>query len=223
MSGYITPTSAPQTLAANSTITFTGTYVEEAADTGTIAIDQTPDDLAGAGWSLSGPQNETGSGDATLADMPVGDYTLTWDEVDGHTTPSADTQTLATDGTITFSGTYEETTGPVGDFVTIPSGQFEMGSPDTEPGHQSDEEPQHTVTLTTPFEMQSTEVTNAQYAALAQWALDHDPPLVTATTGSLRDALGAETEELLDLNDSDCEISYSDSVFTVDSGQEDHR
>jgi formylglycine-generating enzyme required for sulfatase activity len=47
-------------------------------------------------------------------------------------------------------------------FVLIPAGIFIMGSPLSEPGRDSDEG-QHEVTLTRPFYMQTTEVTQAQW------------------------------------------------------------
>lgn len=214
---FVTPASDTQTLAAAATVTFGGIYIEA----GTIEIDQTPDVLDGAGWTLTGPQEETGAGDLILPGMPVGEYTLTWVDVSGYNTPSSAPQILAADGAITFSGAYEEESGLPDGFVLIPAGTFTMGSPAVEPGRSSDEV-QHTVALTTPFYMSITEVTNAQYAALAQWALDHDPPLVTATSSSLQDALDGSTQELLDLDDEDCDISFSGGVFTVDTGKEDH-
>jgi len=73
---------------------------------GTIIINQTPDILADSGWTLAGPQDETGSGDITLTEMPVGDYTLIWDDVSGYTTPTSAPQTLTGVGTITFVGEY---------------------------------------------------------------------------------------------------------------------
>ena len=165
VSGYITPSSDTQTLATDGTITFSGTYVEDSADTGTIVIDQTPNALVGAGWTLTGPQTESGSGDATLADMPVGQYTLTWAAVSGYITPSSDTQTLAADGTLTFSGTYVTDPGPTTGFVQIPAGTFQMGSPTDEPG-RSPNETLHTVTLTQGFYMSRTEVTEEWWDAV---------------------------------------------------------
>jgi formylglycine-generating enzyme required for sulfatase activity len=94
-----------------------------------------------------------------------------------------------------------------------------MGSPTSEYGRGSGET-QHTVTLTRSFWMQATEVTNAQYAELAQWALDQGH--CTATASSLRDALVGSTAELLDLDSSYCEISSSGGMLTVDAGKEDH-
>ena len=105
-------------------------------------------------------------------------------------------------------------------FVAIQADTFTMGSPAGEIDRGGDET-LHKVTLTNPFYMFATEVTNQQYAELAQWAYDQDPPLVTATTSSLIDALDGSAEELLDLN-GDCEISFDGSMFVVDSGKEDH-
>ena len=50
-------------------------------------------------------------------------------------------------------------------FVYIPPGTFTMGSPEREPGRDKDEK-QHQVTLTKGFYMQTTEVTQKQWAAL---------------------------------------------------------
>jgi len=47
-------------------------------------------------------------------------------------------------------------------FVLIPAGTFLMGSPETEVGHEV-EERQYKVTITKPFYLQVTEVTNGQY------------------------------------------------------------
>jgi formylglycine-generating enzyme len=50
--------------------------------------------------------------------------------------------------------------------VSIPAGTFMMSSPSSEPGHQGDETPQHSVTLTTGFKMSKYEVTQKQYRAV---------------------------------------------------------
>ena len=50
-------------------------------------------------------------------------------------------------------------------FVLIPAGTFTMGSPEDEEG-RDDDETQHEVTITKPFYMQTTEVTNGQYRRL---------------------------------------------------------
>ena len=50
-------------------------------------------------------------------------------------------------------------------FILLPAGTFTMGSPKDEPGRDGDET-QHQVTLTQPFYMQQTEVTQAQWEAV---------------------------------------------------------
>jgi formylglycine-generating enzyme required for sulfatase activity len=55
-------------------------------------------------------------------------------------------------------------------FVLIPEGKFEMGSPKTERGRSRDER-QHEVTITKPYYMQVTEVTNGEYR---RYRRDHD-------------------------------------------------
>jgi formylglycine-generating enzyme required for sulfatase activity len=52
-----------------------------------------------------------------------------------------------------------------GTWVTIPAGTFMMGSPDTEPCREGSED-LHQVTLTHKFEIQTTEVTQAQFKAV---------------------------------------------------------
>jgi len=51
-------------------------------------------------------------------------------------------------------------------FVRIPAGKFLMGSPETEAGRVDNEGPQHTVTISRPFYLGVTEVTQAQYEAV---------------------------------------------------------
>ena len=51
-------------------------------------------------------------------------------------------------------------------FVAIAAGTFTMGSPDNEADRGSDEGPQHQVTLTKGFYMQTTEVTQGQWEAV---------------------------------------------------------
>ncbi len=180
---------------------------------GTIIIALSPDSIH-ASWTLIGPSGYSASanGDTSLSGLAVGEYTATWDGVGGWTSPPRDTRTLTKDVTITFSGTY-------GQLVQIPSGIFTMGSPPDEPGRWIVEN-LHTVTLTTPFLMMSTEVTNQQYTELAQWA--YDQGRCTATSASVRDALDGSTEILLDLDDPICEISFAGGRFTVDAGREHH-
>lgn len=51
-------------------------------------------------------------------------------------------------------------------FALIPAGSFLMGSPEEEPGRTADEGPRHHVTLTRPFYLGVTEVTQGQWRAV---------------------------------------------------------
>ena len=111
-------------------------------------------------------------------------------------------------------------TGVTGEMVLIPAGSFSMGAPEDELGFLG-EENQHAVTLTNDFYMFSTEVTNQQYADLAQWALGNGYCSVVGTI--IQDNLDGSTKELLVMDeDKDCEISFNGSDFVVDSGMENH-
>ncbi|MCB1151769.1 hypothetical protein KDK88_09475, partial [bacterium] len=79
---WTTPTTPPMTLTPNGTITFTGRYIG-----GTLNVDTEPDALSGM-WTVVGShETRTGSGDATLLDLPPTDYTVTWDSIPGWFTP----------------------------------------------------------------------------------------------------------------------------------------
>jgi len=107
-----------------------------------------------------------------------------------------------------------------GELVLIEADSFTMGSDENEPGHLGDES-SHPVTLTNDYYMFSTEVTNKQYADLAQWALENDYCTVTGTR--LYDKMDNSTVLLLDMDDDeDCEISFINSRFVVDSTMENH-
>ncbi len=190
------------------------------AETGTIEIDATPDAI-NAPWTLTGPSSysTSGTGDQTLASLNTGSYTLTWGPMAGWMAPANDTQTLAADATLTFSGTYVVDPGPGAGFARVPAGTFIMGSPDTELDHRY-EEAQHSVTLTTPFHLATLEVTNQQYVDLAQWAFGLG--YCTATDVEVTDALDESTEVLLGLDDPDGKITFNAGTFTVVAGWENY-
>ena len=52
------------------------------------------------------------------------------------------------------------------DMALIPAGEFLMGSPPSEIGHQSTEEPQHVVTISRPFYLGKYELTEAQWISI---------------------------------------------------------
>ena len=124
ISGWTPPLSQVVTLSANATNTATGTYV---AETGSLQISIVPSGAvsAGAQWQLDGgaPQN---SG-ITLANVPVGNHTVSFTPVSGWTTPSSQSITVNDSATASSSGTYVQQVGSLQ--VTIaPAGAVSAGA-----------------------------------------------------------------------------------------------
>ena len=101
--------------------------------------------------------------------------------------------------------------------VSLPGGTFTMG--DIWDAGSSDELPLHEVTLSS-FEISATEITNGQYAAYLTDAVAAGS--VTATSSSVTGTWEGNSYEFLDLDDNDCQISYSEGQFTVDSAKDNH-
>ncbi len=91
---------------------------------------------------------------------------------------------------------------------------FSMGSTAS-----SDEQPIRTVTLTRPYHINTYEVTNDQFAAVMNAALDRG--WVTASTSTVRNVSGNQ-QELLDVDSSYCRIDYTGGELVVNSGYGDH-
>jgi formylglycine-generating enzyme required for sulfatase activity len=92
--------------------------------------------------------------------------------------------------------------------VMVPDGSFVMGDGVATCGID-----ERTVTLTRAFHLGQHEVTNQEYVDALQWA--YDQGYVTATSASVADNLDGSTEELVDLDDPDCEIAFGGGVFSV--------
>lgn len=77
---------------------------------GTLVIDVQPD-AAAAAWHLAGPGGATrdGTGDAALADVPTGSWTVTWGTAVGYDTPPVATLSLGEGQSLTFTGAYAVT------------------------------------------------------------------------------------------------------------------
>jgi sulfatase modifying factor 1 len=94
------------------------------------------------------------------------------------------------------------------EMIVVPAGTFTMGDGETNCGIDERE-----VTLTRDFYLGQHEVTNQEYMEALQWA--YDQGYVTATTSSVMDAMDGSALELIDLDDPDCEVSFSDGVFAL--------
>jgi formylglycine-generating enzyme required for sulfatase activity len=96
---------------------------------------------------------------------------------------------------------------PAGEaMVRVPAGSFMMGDGGAWCGSDERE-----VTLTTDFLLAPFEVTNREYRDLLQWAYDRG--YVWADSATVRDALDGCDEELVDLDDEDCEITFDGALF----------
>ncbi|NCD33989.1 MAG: hypothetical protein EOL87_11325 [Spartobacteria bacterium] len=109
----------------------------------------------------------------------------------------ADFAALATP--VTVVADVNTNLAPVG-MAAIPGGTFVMGGE----GYT-----EHNVTLS-PFYMDKTEVTNDEMIRVMQWAYNNGKLYVTTST--VKNNSGNQ-QELLDLNDSDCRITWDGSSF----------
>lgn len=182
------------------------------APSSTVIIEVHPDNVAGP-WRLIGPGGSTqmGEGNATLSDLKPGDYAVVWGAVGGWITPVAGALGVAADDTVTFMGTYAPFTVPAEMFVHVPAGTYQMGSPTDELGRAADER-RHQVTLTHAFYAQITEVTNRQYADLAQWAYEEGYVAVSGVT--LTDRVGGGSFYLKQLGSLE-EIAFDRGAFST--------
>jgi formylglycine-generating enzyme required for sulfatase activity len=205
-SGWTTPSQELRPLTAEAEETIVGTYdVKE----GMITINPEPDSV-NAPWQITGPGGffRASRGDAVLTRLPIGNYTLTWGEVDGRVWPSPPTPTvtIVANADLILTGQYVVQEG----FVFIPDGIFVMGSPVGESGRDRNET-QHEVTLNHGFYLQTTEVTNQKYVEMLQWAYENH--FVTATSASVRDNLDGSIQKLLDMA-SPCEFQFAGGIFS---------
>lgn len=79
-----------------------------------------------APFSLTGPQNKTGTTPVTFTGMPAGTYVATPLDVTGYTKPAPQTLTLAANGTISFSFNYAQIFTPI-TFSTTSLGPYTLG------------------------------------------------------------------------------------------------
>ena len=99
------------------------------------------------------------------------------------------------------------------DMITTPSGNFEMGVTN----EYSDQIPVHNVHLTHQFYMSKFEVTNQEYCDMLNYANIQGLILPSTTTVSNNNS---NSQELLDLDDIGCKISYIENRFEVNTGYE---
>lgn len=127
-------------------------------------------------------------------------------ETEGEQAEGEPTEGEHPEGETPFEGEVEVTPG---EMVYVAAGTFEMGDPWDE--GDSDEVPVHDVTLSA-YEIGKYEVTNQEYADILNWG-NSQGYLTTAST-TTADAYGVQ---LLEVDDEDCQITWSGSAFVVDT------
>jgi hypothetical protein len=113
--GFVTPPQSTGDLAGNATLTLNADYQPVSGGAGEIDIMVEPQGLH-APWQLQLSDGSTwsGYGTLTLPTMPVGDYTVTWGDVNGYASPEPESASLAHGERLVFRATYEDLPDPVG-------------------------------------------------------------------------------------------------------------
>jgi formylglycine-generating enzyme required for sulfatase activity len=102
--------------------------------------------------------------------------------------------------------------------IKIHAGEFTMGDGESQCGLY-----QRSVTLTEDFYLGRTEITNAQYIEMLQWALDeNDPPLIEVTSENMVRSKMGSTRYLLDLGNSWNSIRFRSGWFRIPDDYRDH-
>ena len=99
------------------------------------------------------------------------------------------------------------------DFVKIEPGEFLMGSPDDEPGRQSNET-LHKVKITKPYYLGVSEVTIAEWNRLQPKALQKDDPFFL--TNSMKGVINRLKKEFPEEMKDELELNSDERVFTVE-------
>ncbi len=100
-------------------------FVSAGSGTGTVHVDVTPD--AGAWTVIDGAGGDhSGTGDATLTDIPVGTIQIAYDPLVGYRPPPDSSQTLTMGGVITFAGIYTYA-APIA-VITSPADHYDLAS-----------------------------------------------------------------------------------------------
>ena len=107
VTGWVTPPDQTVTVTAGDTATGSGTYIEDDDENGAIRVTIEPQGArnAGAQWSVDGGTTWHTSGDA-VSELAPGDYTVSFSDVTGWTTPDVVTVTIAEGEVTNASGTY---------------------------------------------------------------------------------------------------------------------
>ena len=103
ISGYVTPSSSNQTLAAGASLSFIANYLPTTGGGSIFVVSNRPE----ASFAIAGPLAYIGAGSISLLQhMPPGTYTTTYGNVAGYFKPPDQTFVVNNGGTTTFLGNY---------------------------------------------------------------------------------------------------------------------
>jgi spore germination protein YaaH len=123
IAGYVTPAATSVVVSAGATNVFTATY---ASASGSLTVTLQPSTAVAEGrWSIDGGAIWRTSG-STLSGLSNGTYTLTFKDVDSHTTPVDQSVTLS-GGAVSRTGTYVALVGDLTVTLTPGGGRGERG------------------------------------------------------------------------------------------------
>lgn len=141
---------------------------------------------------------------------------------DGAFSLSLDDSTGFLNGTFEAQlGTWSQAESLHEGFATIPAGSFQMGDAFGEGWSGETDGDGNTVSVyVSEFAMQTTEVTNAQMAEVMNWA--YGQGLITASAVTISNTEGSYVKELLHINSSSTQLSWTGSTLVVDVGKENY-
>jgi len=142
-----------------------------------------------------------------------GNYTVTPSKSGYYFTPQKENVTILNADQSDVNFTAVSSGGLTNDMCYIPAGTFSMG--DHHDAGASNERPVHDIYIDA-FYMDKYEVSNEKMREVMQWAYDNGK--ITSTVATITNLEGNQ-QELLDLDDSDCQISFFGGTFSVDTGK----
>ncbi|MDQ8205670.1 SUMF1/EgtB/PvdO family nonheme iron enzyme [Pelagicoccus sp. SDUM812003] len=182
---------------------------EDGNGSATVALDgsQSKDpDGSIVSWKWSWPGGAASGARVEVA-MPVGVNEVTLSVTDDESNQSSDTITVIV---------YEYVPPQIGQ-VVVPAGSFVMGSPSTEIGRVGGRvETQHQVTLTRDVSIGRTEVTNAEFVEVYNWALMNG--LLLVAPGGVANAEG-DSQTLMRFEDTNGQVYPGPTGFEYAVGK----
>jgi hypothetical protein len=108
ISGWDAPSNKTVTINSNQTTSTTGTYTQQAQQTGSLKVILSPNDVinAGAQWNVDdGDWKNSGT---TVSGLSIGNHTVSFKDISGWSAPSNETVSISPNQILNISATYTE-------------------------------------------------------------------------------------------------------------------